>query len=75
MLLQCGHNIEEALRRRKMQAVPPTGSFASLCMILSHSFRGKLRFHLLFDKINKSMQTYLSAWLTFTEMKIPLQLL
>lgn len=24
MLLQCGHNIEEALRRRKMQAVPPT---------------------------------------------------
>lgn len=27
MLLQCGHNIEEALRRRKMQAVPPTGSF------------------------------------------------
>jgi hypothetical protein len=25
MLLQCGHNVEEALRRRKMQAIPPTG--------------------------------------------------
>nr|KAG5695975.1 hypothetical protein BaRGS_023354 [Batillaria attramentaria] len=24
LLLQCGHNIEEALRRRKMQAVPPS---------------------------------------------------
>ncbi|XP_021356745.1 mesoderm induction early response protein 1-like isoform X2 [Mizuhopecten yessoensis] len=24
LLLQCGHNVEEALRRRKMQAVPPT---------------------------------------------------
>ncbi|XP_013413829.1 mesoderm induction early response protein 1 [Lingula anatina] len=24
LLLQCGHNLEEALRRRKMQAVPPT---------------------------------------------------
>ncbi|XP_064607494.1 mesoderm induction early response protein 1-like [Liolophura sinensis] len=24
MLLQCGHNVEEAIRRRKMQAVPPT---------------------------------------------------
>ncbi|KAL5017577.1 hypothetical protein ScPMuIL_007166 [Solemya velum] len=24
LLLQCGHNIEEALRRRKMQAIPPT---------------------------------------------------
>ena len=25
LLQQCGHNVEEALRRRKMQAVPPTG--------------------------------------------------
>lgn len=25
LLLQCGHNVEEAIRRRKMQAVPPTG--------------------------------------------------
>ena len=25
LLLQCGHNVEEALRRRKMQAIPPTG--------------------------------------------------
>ena len=25
MLLQCGHNADEALRRRKMQAVPATG--------------------------------------------------
>lgn len=24
LLLQCGHNVEEALRRRKMQAIPPT---------------------------------------------------
>ncbi len=27
LLLQCGHNVEEAIRRRKMQAVPPTGKF------------------------------------------------
>ena len=27
LLLQCGHNVEEALRRRKMQAIPITGNF------------------------------------------------
>lgn len=26
LLLQCGHNIDEALRRRKMQAVAPSGT-------------------------------------------------
>ncbi|XP_052065977.1 mesoderm induction early response protein 1-like [Mytilus californianus] len=28
MLLQCGHNVEEALRRRKMQAIPPTDTMS-----------------------------------------------
>lgn len=31
LLLQCGHNVEEAQRRRKMQAVPPTGQFHISC--------------------------------------------
>ena len=36
LLQQCGHNVEEALRRRKMQAVPPTGKetsyYSNQCM-------------------------------------------
>ncbi len=31
LLLQCGHNVEEAIRRRKMQAVPPTGPSVYRC--------------------------------------------
>ena len=34
LLLQCGHNVEEALRRRKMQAIPPTGILRSPSMNL-----------------------------------------
>ena len=36
LLLQCGHNVEEALRRRKMQAVPPTGKRSSYLTKLSN---------------------------------------
>ncbi|XP_029644283.1 mesoderm induction early response protein 1 isoform X2 [Octopus sinensis] len=35
LLLQCGHNTEEALRRRKMQAVSPTENESSCDMLLS----------------------------------------
>ena len=31
MLLQCGHNTEEALRRRKMQPVSNTGAYFCWC--------------------------------------------
>ena len=30
LLLQCAHNLDEALRRRKMQAVPPSGTCLSM---------------------------------------------
>ena len=37
LLLQCAHNVEEALRRRKMQAVPPSGLSLFCTDTLTHS--------------------------------------
>ena len=33
LLLQCAHNEDEALRRRKMQAVPPSGLSLAVCVV------------------------------------------
>lgn len=52
LLLQCGHNIEEALRRRRMQAVPPADTMSLWSEEECRSFENGLRtygkdFHLI----------------------------
>ena len=39
LLLQCAHNVDEALRRRKMQSVPPTGIYTAMYSQDKHELR------------------------------------
>ncbi|XP_045157885.1 mesoderm induction early response protein 1-like [Mercenaria mercenaria] len=45
LLLQCGHNKEEALRRRKMQAIPPTDPMSLWSEEECSNFETGLRFY------------------------------
>ncbi|XP_064626094.1 mesoderm induction early response protein 1-like isoform X2 [Lineus longissimus] len=52
LLLQCGHNVEEAIRRRKMQSVPPTDPMSLWSEEECRNFENGLRtygkdFHLI----------------------------